>query len=260
MPSRLSSYRDLLEAALRADYSIVSIERFWQLIGAQAKDPTRRYLILRHDIDSDPRIAAEQWQIERSLGIEGSYFFRLSTFDLSLARAIADAGSQVSYHYEELAWVGKRRRLRDPADLVSLLPEAQDRFRTNLERLRTSTGLPMRVVAAHGDFLNRKLGIMNWAMLADRQFRREVGVDLETYDDEFMRHVSSRHADAMHPTYWAPEDPLAAIDRGEPVVYVLVHPRPWRVARIWNARDDVTRLGQELLYRLPLGPNHGERP
>lgn len=249
MPSRLDSYRRLIESALRADYEVTSIERFWQLTTNSAIDPAQRYLILRHDVDTDPRTAGAMWQIDQALGANGSYFFRLSTLNVGLMQIISDAGGQASYHYEELAALAKRRHLRDPEDVIRAIPEAQDCFRRNLERLRALSGLPMRVVAAHGDFVNRKLGISNETILADPHFRRETGVELETSDDAFMCNVSTRHCDTHHPQYWtSPGDPLGAIRRGEPVVYLLVHPRHWRVTRGENARDDIQRLREEILY------------
>jgi hypothetical protein len=234
MPSRLGAYRGLLEAAQRADYRVTAIQEFWDLLG---------------DVDTDPPTAGAMWQVERALGVNGSYFFRLSTLDLALMAAIGEAGGEVSYHYEELAAVAKDRRSRTREDALRHLPEAQDRFRRNLGRLRSVTGLPMRVVASHGDFVNRRLGIANWVILADRQFRRDVGVELEAYDDELMSQLPIRSTDTAPPRCWIPDDPLAAIRRGEPVVYVLVHPRHWRVDRAGNARDDLRRLWEGTGFR-----------
>ena len=251
MPSRLGAYRRLLETALGAGYSIMSIERYWQLAREAALDSERRYLVLRHDIDTDPQTAALMWQVERDLGAESSYFFRLSTLDLGLMRAIADGGSQVSYHYEELATVAKRRRARDTEAAVRLIPEAQDIFGRNLDRLRSLTNLPMDVVASHGDFVNRLLGIKNTAILVDEDYRRGNGIVLETYDQVFLDSVSSYHRDTPYPPFWMHGDPYEAIERGMPVVYMLVHPKAWRAHRWLNARDDVVRLREGLLYRLP---------
>jgi hypothetical protein len=253
MPSRLETYRALLETALGAGYVIVSVERFWVLIGAGAVDPARRYLVLRNDIDTGPQTAAAMWRIEHSLGIEGSHYFRLSTLDLGLMTDIASAGGEASYHYEELATVAKRRHVRTQVGILAHLPESQDLFRANLARLRALTGLPMRVVASHGDFVNRKLGLTNWTILTDAAFRADVGIELETYDEAFMSHVTSRHADLTSRPYWTPADPLAAIERAEPVAYLLVHPRGWQVERWLNARDDVVRIWEGLRYALPVG-------
>lgn len=67
MPSGLGSYRRVLESALRAGYEPIPVERFWQLIVAGTVDQARRYLILRHDIDTDPRTGAQMWEIERTM-------------------------------------------------------------------------------------------------------------------------------------------------------------------------------------------------
>jgi hypothetical protein len=255
MPSRLAAYRRLLESAQGAGYAVVSIERLWALIESGEMDPAGRYLVLRHDIDTDPGTAGAMLAVEHSVGAQGSYFFRLSTLDLGLAGRITAAGSQVGYHYEELATVAKERRLRTAAEALRHLPEAQALFARNLERLRGQTGQALRVAASHGDFVNRSLGLPNWTLLTDPAFRREVGIDLETYDQAFMGHVTSRHSDTHYPRFWIPTGPAAAISAGEPVVYLLVHPRHWRVARLVNARDDVGRLVESLSYRRPTRAN-----
>ena len=252
MPSRMAEFRGLLEAAQTAGYRVVSLDR------VPEPDPTSGSgrgltLILRHDVDTDPVTARRMWQIEQPLGIRGSFFFRLSTVDPELMGEIEADGGQVGYHYEELATVAKRRRVRDRATLIGLVPEARNEFRENLERLRRRTGLDLAVAAAHGDFVNRRLGVSNQIILADLAFRESVGIALEAYDERLLGAASTRHADTLHPTYWTPEDPLRAIARGEPVVSVLVHPRHWHVARRVNASDDVGRLVDELRLRVGRG-------
>lgn len=253
MPSRLHQYRRMLESFLAAGYVVVSVETFWGLITAGELESIQRHVVLRHDIDTDPATGREMWEIERELGVEGSYFFRLSTVDVPLMQAIEKSGSAASYHYEDLAIVAKRRRLRTRSDAYRHIAEAQDGFLRNIEFLRAITGLPMRVVASHGDFVNRRLRIPNWVILADEGFRRAAGVDLETYDESFITHVSSRHRDTLHPNYWIPADPLTAVARNEPVIYLLVHPRHWRAARAVNAKDDIVRLGEGIRYALSIG-------
>jgi hypothetical protein len=254
MGSRLAQYAQLLESGLRAGYRISSVGSCWQQIGDPGLDPAQRYFVLRHDVDTDPRTAAAMWDIDRGLGVESSYFFRLSTIAPALMVEIAGGGSEVSYHYEELSSVAKRRGLRSPSAALRGLPEARDQFAQNLGRLRVMTGLPMRVVAAHGDFVNRRLGIANWLILANPEFRQDVGIDLDVYDQAFLRHLPSRHTDAPHPRYWEPTDPAAAIRAGEPVISVLVHPRHWRADRIVNARDGMRRALEALRYELSAAP------
>ncbi len=256
MPSRLGAYRGLLETALSAGYTFVSIEAYWELLRTGDVDPARRYLVLRHDIDTDTDTAGEMWRIERSLRISSSYYFRLSTVDLPLIADIAEGGSAVSYHFEELATVAKRRRPVDAVAAKTLIPEAQDLFRRNLTRLRERTGLPMEVVTSHGDFVNRVLDLGNYEILTDPAFREELAISLETQDRPFLSSVTAHQSDAPYPTFWIRGDPYAAIAAAEPIIYLLVHPRHWRVNRRVSLRDNIGRLQEGLAYRLPALPGH----
>jgi hypothetical protein len=251
MPSRLSDYRELLSSALGRGYAFTSVERYWQEVCAGTLDHEGRHFVLRHDVDTDPGTAGAMWEIERSLGITSSFYFRRSTLDLDLMAQMAAAGSEVSYHYEELAAVAKRRRPKSEEALRSLIPEAQRRFRANITRLREVTGLPMTVVAAHGDFVNRRFGIGSNAILFDPSFREELGIVLDTRDPAFLSSVTSHQWDTHYPRFWIGEDPQLAIDRGDAVIYLLVHPRHWRVNRAVSARDNAQRFFEGLAFRIP---------
>ena len=103
MPSRLGTYAGFLGTALEAGYKVMGVGSFWR--AGEARDQTRRVLVLRHDVDTDPRTAAAMWRADQRLGIDSSYFFRLATLDADLAVRIASAGGEASYHYEELATI-----------------------------------------------------------------------------------------------------------------------------------------------------------
>jgi hypothetical protein len=259
MPSRLPTLRRTLETMLASGYKVVSIETWWKRLATNPTDRPARTVILRHDIDTDPATGRRMWQIERSLGIDGSFFFRLSTLDVPLMQDIAGAGGHASYHYEELATIAKRRRLKSRSAVEEHLPEIRDEFRRNLGSLRRATGLPLDIVASHGDFANRRLGMPNWLILDDADLRRETRIVLEAYDDALIGRVTSRHSDTLHPRYWVGESPLPAIGRGDPLVHVLLHPRHWRAAPLTNALDDLGRLRESVAYRLPAGRQRGSR-
>ena len=259
MPSRLRVYAQFLESALAATYQVTGIESFWRMATAPSGISPGRHLVLRHDVDTDPGTAREMWRIERSLGANSSYFFRLSTLDLDLMTAIADAGGEVGYHYEELATIAKAGHLQRREDVVRKLPEARSTFAANLGRLRVATGLPMRAAASHGDWANRVLEAPNWLILEDPAFRRQVGIDLEAYDDDLLGHLPIRSVDEAPPRRWIPQSPAVAIARGDPVVYALVHPRHWRTARLLNARDDLQRLREAEAFRRHRLRGRGDR-
>jgi hypothetical protein len=73
-------------------------------------------------------------------------------------------------------------------------------------------------------------------------------VRLEAYDVE--SHVSTRVSDGIYPPGWSPQHPREAIDRGDPVVAILLHPRAWGQAPIVNAREDLQRLREGVAYRV----------
>ena len=247
MPERFGAFRQLLEAALAAGYRFESIEAHWARRCAGEVRPDEKVFILRHDIDSDIEAGARLFAIEAELGIRGSYYFRLCTLDRDLMARIHAQGGEVSYHYEELATLIKEKGLRTRAEALAHLPEAVARFEANLRRLRRDFGLPMRVVASHGDFANRALNIPNWAMLEDPAIRRRLDLDLEVYDAAFMDAVTFRSSDVGHPRYWKPADPREGIAAGAPFIYLLVHPRHWRSHVVSNTRENLTRVWEGFL-------------
>jgi hypothetical protein len=241
MRPRLNVYGRLLEAALTLGYQFHTVGGIWHLIRDGALDLALRHLVLRHDVDTDPRTAAAMWEIDRALGIQSSYFFRLSTLAPALMARIAAGGGEASYHYEELATVVKRRGLGSRSAALQHLPEARALFGENLMALREMTSLPMQVVASHGDFVNTRLQAPNWLILDDASVRAALGIELETYDRALLDHLPARITDRPYPRYWDPRDPVQALSAGEPVISLLVHPRHWRVDWVGNVRDDLRR-------------------
>ena len=71
MRSRLDEYQRFLESALAAGYGITSVGGAWRLIAEGGLHPTSRQLVLRLDVDTDPRTAAAMWEVARSLGVVG---------------------------------------------------------------------------------------------------------------------------------------------------------------------------------------------
>jgi hypothetical protein len=243
---RLHEFEALLRTALEREYKTMTLSTFAEIGPLRAPGAHGRILLLRHDIDTDVARARRMSHIERRLGVVGSYFFRRSTWDVGFMRELASAGFEVGYHYEELADVVKRWGAASAEQARALIGVARERLRENLARLRATSGLPLDVLAAHGDFANRAVGVSNVELLADPEFRTRIGVRLEAYDIEGQ--VSARSSDGIPPVPWVPEDPLHAIRRGERVVEVLVHPRSWGGAPAANARADLVRLREGCAY------------
>ncbi|USG67138.1 hypothetical protein NDK47_07555 [Brevibacillus ruminantium] len=250
MPSRLSLYEQLLREARDRGYELHSVASFWEVIKAGGPAKHTRYLILRHDVDTDVKTAKAMFSIENKLGGRASYYFRLSTIDVAFMKEIHLAGAEASYHYEEIAAIGKQQGFDSKEQVYLSMEQIRQLFIKNYLALREQTGLPLHTVASHGDFFNRRVGIANSEILACEEVRQQLGIELETYDENMMRYVTSRHSDTLAPHFWKPDDPLAALQKEEPVVYVLTHPRHWQADVPGNLLDDGKRLWEEICYQL----------
>jgi hypothetical protein len=246
-PERLDVFATFLRRALEAGYVTMTLTAFAGLVAADAVPVDDRVLLIRHDVDSDVPRARRMRAVERELGTVGTYFFRRTTWDTAFMRELGDEGCEAGYHYEELATLVKQRGARNAAEARALIAPARECLRVNIERLRAQSGLPIDVLAAHGDFANRAVDVSNVELLADADFRAQLGIRLEAYDVE--PHVDVRVSDNTATGYWAPEDPVAAILRGAPVVEALVHPRAWGRSPASNARVDAQRLLEGVSYR-----------
>jgi hypothetical protein len=219
------------------------------------------HLILRHDVDTDPRTAAEMFDLERKLGAQSTYYFRLSTVDVPLMHKIEGAGSEASYHYEELASAIKATGAT-AADVPRIVGKARRQFSRNLLALRARTGLPMTTVAAHGDFVNRRLGFSNAILLDDEELRVALRIEHEAYDMALQDRLDARISDGQPPPRWIGGHPLKAVHQGQRIIYLLVHPRWWKARIRANAKDDWVRLVEGLAYsiRSDLHQWHKRRP
>jgi hypothetical protein len=249
MPSRLKEYHELLLLALRQGYEVHSVRSFWEVI-KKGVNPDTRYLILRHDIDTSIDTAKKLFEMESGLGIRASYFFRLSAIDTAFMRKIEEAGGEASYHYEELSSFAKERRLKTKEEVYSHLEEIKSRFAANLTVLRKKTRLPMKIVASHGDFVNRRLKMPNSQILIDTALRNTLEIELEAYDSQMMGLVTARYSDSEYPKFWFPDNPEDSFIAGKKIIYILMHQRYWEVNIKDNFKDDMFRIAEGLKYYL----------
>ena len=240
MPSRLGQYEALLRQAGDAGYAQLSVRAFMAA-------PSARVLVHRHDIDSDLRTARKMFAIETKLGVKASYYFRLCTLDRGFMRAIDAYGSEASYHFEEAADFAKERGIRDGAELRRHFPALRLRFAANVARVEQLLGAKITTVASHGDFVNRRLQVINHELLRDSALRAACGIDWEAYDAELLARFDLYISDKPHPQYYAPVSPFTALGRHRRIL-LLTHPvqweTNWRESTVCNAR----RLYDELTW------------
>ena len=241
MPSRLGEYEALLYAANEAGYTQTTVRHFFR--GTKSK----RVLIHRHDIDSDLRTARKMFEVECRLGVRASYYFRLSTLDIGFMREIEAAGSEASYHYEEVADFAKRHHLHDPAEVRSHFPALRDQFALNVARISNALGRPLSTVASHGDFANRKLQIINHELLTDDALRKRCGIECETYDAALLDQFDIYISDRKFPVYYRPISPFEALGQHKRIC-LLTHPVQWETNWRDTTRCNLQRISEGLRW------------
>ncbi len=127
------SYRLLLTKLIEYGYTILSYRDY-----LEQKDGPERLVILRHDIDRDPKGALQMAKIETDLGIVASYYFRIvpEAFDPDVIKKIVALGHELGYHYEDLTLTEGDKE------------EALASFREHLEQLRAF--YPVVTCCMHG--------------------------------------------------------------------------------------------------------------
>ncbi|MES3022057.1 MAG: hypothetical protein V4857_10795 [Pseudomonadota bacterium] len=246
MPSRLAGYERLLARAHEEGYRQLSVRDFGAGIAGGAAAPGR-CLVHRHDIDSDLRTAAKMFALEQKHGVAASYYFRLSTLDFGLMREIEAAGSEASYHYEEVADFAKEHHLHDASEVRRRLPEIRERFLENYSWIESRLGRPMPTVASHGDFVNRRLQVFNHEILGDHALRARCGIAWETYDAALLGQFDAYISDRPHPVYFHPFTPQSALGRHARIC-LLTHPVQWETNWRESTRCNVRRLREQLAW------------
>lgn len=64
-------------------------------------------IIMRHDVDKDPKNAVNMAKLEYEYGIKSTYYFRYPyTFNIKVMSQIHELGHEIGYHYEVLDKAG----------------------------------------------------------------------------------------------------------------------------------------------------------
>jgi hypothetical protein len=206
-------------------------------------DAPGKIAILRHDVDRKPENAMRMAELEHSLGICSTYYFRYPhTFRPEIIKPVLALGHEVGYHYEVLA-----KAKGDYASAITLFSQELDAFKAICD---------VRTICMHGSPLspydNRDL----WKKYDFRDFEVEGEAYLSMaerglrYLTDTGRCWSGKHSlrDAMPGTQSVPiettDELIAWIMSAEENLYVTVHPERWAVS---EAERVVGTLGDGLM-------------
>lgn len=247
MPSRLALHEEFVLAALRKGYAQTSVRAYFNSLQNRGPFSGEKFIVHRHDIDTDLRTTRKLFEIEKKYNITSSFYFRLSTLDIGLMQEIEDYGSEASYHYEELATFAKQHKLTDPAQVLARLPEIREIFFENFHKIEQRCGRKLTTVASHGDLANRRLKLNNTEILKDPQLRARCGIVCESYDRALLDHIDLYIADRPHPQYFYPSSPFDALGQQQRIC-LLTHPRQWETNWVENTKDNLFRLYEGLTW------------
>lgn len=246
-PSKEDDYERILKTAKDYGYefhTLLSLENY-----GGGNSQKQKCLFLRHDIDTaDFKILKKMLFLEKKYGVRSSYYFRWNTINVELMKEIAEAGGEVSYHYEEIATYCYRHHITSKEKMLTHIEEIRDLFIEQYAKFKKKTAQPCLTIASHGDYMNTRFQYQNKELINER-VRETCGIVREAYDAEHMNLLTCRIADQVEGEYFT-EKTIAAIERGEPVLELLTHPRQWN-SPIWvNLKEEIVRVAKGIYMNL----------
>lgn len=136
MDFTVRQYQKLLHSLIKQDYHFQTFENF-------LRNPHKKTIILRHDVDLYPKNSLVFAKIQAEHNIKGVYYFRAvpESWDESIITNIASLGHEIGYHYENLTTCDGN------------LGQGIKDFKENLEKLRKLT--PVSTICMHGSPMSK---------------------------------------------------------------------------------------------------------
>ncbi len=223
--SRLDEYRSIIELALQQGYIVTSLLDWYEHDFYTGK----KVLILRHDVDYDAQGAFRMYEIEKSLGVKSTFYYRWYTVHPYTMAKIHSDGFEVSLHFETLATYCRNKKITQASQLTET--HYEEAYQNLLNEIDTfeKEFWKIKTICSHGDQRNRLIGIPNHVILQGKDLSR-LGIYFETYDEPikslFDTYISDSSIKANHAwRYGVP--PEHAIQNGNASICLLTHPQHW---------------------------------
>jgi len=141
----LKKYAQIIRAAQEAEYEILTLNQWFD-----SRQNSKPVFLVRHDVDRHPKRALAMAELEASMGITSSYYFRIvdCSFKIEIIKKIAKLGHEIGYHYED--WFLAKY---DSQKAISL-------YKEHLEKLRAVAEI--KTIAMHGSPLAKESNLTIW--------------------------------------------------------------------------------------------------
>lgn len=242
MPNRYKEYEKIIKNYKEEGYNFITISEYKKLKNKG------KYIIIRHDIDSDIPIAKEMFNIERKYEVKTTYYFRKSTFDIAFMKEINKYGSEVGYHYEEIATYIKKNKIKSKDQVLNHLDKIKKMLENNIKDFQEKVDFPIKSIAAHGDYINAKFKIIN-TTLFDQDMQNNFPDIIEAYDPKIEKNLDARISDCVYPEFWKPKTPEEILKNKNEKVLMLIHTRWWNKAPLRRTKLLLQRIIEEAKYK-----------
>lgn len=173
-----TTYKTLLEELQEKYNNFCSFRKYLELCNHRT---IPSYILCRHDVDRLPQNSIKLAQLEHSLGIKGTYYFRIvpESYDLGIMGKIAALGHEIGYHYEDVDLAMKNYKLKiiNDADSDKLIDLAYESFCNNLKIFRKN--FDIKTICMHGSPRARFDNKLIW----EKYNYKDLGIIGEPYYD-----------------------------------------------------------------------------
>jgi hypothetical protein len=250
----LDSYINYLEILKTHGYYFYRYDEYMQSVKLVDK-----YCLIRHDVDRKPKLSLEMAQIEKSLNIKSTYYFRAknNTFKPNIIKKIESLGHEIGYHYESLS------------DTNGSMEDALQDFTLNLKKFRNLAKI--KTCSMHGrpfkkhdnrdlwkikknhDYLINELKMVGEVYLdidyTDIAYINDTGRNWTSGKSNIRDRVSSKisadFSSSAELTNYFKKNPHKKI-------VFQIHPERWSnnfiIWQIQNLKDNVVNLIKKIIY------------
>lgn len=246
----LQKYEELCLELLKSGYRPITLCSY-----LSERPSDERICILRHDVDRKLKNALTMAELESSIGVRSTYYFRYPyTFNPDIICNIASLGHEIGYHYETLAKAGG-----DYKKAIWLFERELEEFRKIAD---------VKTICMHGSPLSRYDNRDLWL----RYDFRDLAIEGETYLSmagkgvryltDTGRNWGGKHSvrDMMPGARAAvPVETTADLIRyigssREEGLYLTVHPERWAGSAgewvVGYVKDVVMNVGKTVLMKM----------
>lgn len=255
-PSRGDEYREILQLAINKNYTVTSLFDFYRLCQTNSPEiDQKKFLCLRHDIDIiNPKATKSFYDIEKSLGVKATYYFRYYTIknNLGLLNELLENGFEVGYHFEEIASYAKQNQINNKEVLLSNIDTIRELFKENFNYFKNNYHKQIRSICSHGDWLNVRLNLQN-TVLVTQELINDLDLAFEAYQPDFLSLFDVYVSDvAEYPKRWKGNSPQSSINNNIKKICLLTHERFWFTSPYYNTRANIKSLSEILIFKLRL--------